>query len=490
MVAIAEKPFIHLIQMPYGWYVYDVNRNRVLKVDEKVFKYLYAEQNDDSEMVNNLCEETKDKVQLLREKGFLSSSHPEEICHPMNDYLDSLLSKNIEKITLQVTRQCNLRCQYCIYSETNSDGQRTHSSDTMSWETAKKAIDFFAEHSYEERTVNVGFYGGEPLLAFDLIEKCVAYAEDVLEGKVLSFSLTSNGTLLTPAMVAFMEEHSIDLTISLDGPSEIHNKRRVFRDESKGTFEKLMGNLEWMKRDFPNFFNSISISAVLDPEEDFGCVDEFFKKFTAVGDRALAVISTIADDTYSDKKNLFSEEFQPRVNYELFNVLLAVGGRFAMKNLSPIAKTQYASIYDKFEQKPLYQTLLKRTAPGGPCPPGKTRLFVDVFGNMFPCERVSETADCMKIGHVNTGLNAEKAHNLLNIGALTAEECKKCFAFWNCIICSRQCAKDGCLDADTKRKSCLDSKLYVDSDLRNYITTIELKGDFAGAYEEAVENVW
>lgn len=74
----------------------------------------------------------------------------------------------------------------------------------MSLSIAKKAIDFFQEHSTDQNNVTIGFYGGEPFLEFELIKECVAYAEDKLEGKKIEYSVTTNATLLTDEIIDYL----------------------------------------------------------------------------------------------------------------------------------------------------------------------------------------------------------------------------------------------------------------------------------------------
>ena len=86
----------------------------------------------------------------------------------------------------------------------------------MSVETAIAAIKFFYDHSLNSDSVTIGFYGGEPLLEYELIKQCVAYAEEIFAGKKLSFNMTSNATLLTEESVLFLAAHDFNLTISLE----------------------------------------------------------------------------------------------------------------------------------------------------------------------------------------------------------------------------------------------------------------------------------
>ena len=116
------------------------------------------------------------EIQELMDNGYWAEkSVVEKVEHPYTRYIPILLERKINKITLQVTQSCNFRCKYCIYSENANRSQRTHSSKHMSWETAKKAIDFLYEHSVDSEKIYIGFYGGEPLLEFELIKQCIEY---------------------------------------------------------------------------------------------------------------------------------------------------------------------------------------------------------------------------------------------------------------------------------------------------------------------------
>ena len=84
-----------------------------------------------------------------------------------------------------MTQQCNLRCEYCAYSGIYDN--RTHSNKRMSFETAKKSIDFFLDHSRDSESIAFGFYGGEPLLEASLIEKCIDYINKNVEGKEVNY---------------------------------------------------------------------------------------------------------------------------------------------------------------------------------------------------------------------------------------------------------------------------------------------------------------
>ena len=109
----------------------------------------------------------------------------------------------MNSITLELTERCNLRCKYCVYSETNND-YRTFGIKDMTFETAQKAIDFLMEHSSEDKRVFIGLYGGEPLLRFPLVKQVIAYVQKRYSQRDVYYSMTSNMTLMTEEIHSFM----------------------------------------------------------------------------------------------------------------------------------------------------------------------------------------------------------------------------------------------------------------------------------------------
>ena len=109
--------------------------------------------------------------------------------------------------------------------------------------------------------------------------------------------------------------------------------------------------------------------------------------------------------------------------------------------------------------------------PSGPCIPGQLRLFVTTDGNFFPCEKVSENSQVMKIGNVNEGFDYEKVKKILNVGKLTENECKECFAFRNCSLCSMVAdtgkSEEDELSRNLKLESCARIRYEFDDKLKD-----------------------
>jgi uncharacterized protein len=260
-----EKAFIHLFRTPGGYYVYDVNTNVILKTEKEDYEYLSEQQKGTIQSKNSV---KNSWVEEAKKRGFLSSKKIKEIIHPSNDLLEYYLSNKVEMIILQVTQQCNLRCEYCAYSGNYLN--RSHTDARMTFETARKSIDFIIKRSRNVESINIGFYGGEPLLEFDLIKKCINYAKEEAEGKNVTFSFTTNGTLFTKEILDFLNANDVAITISLDGPREIHDRNRKFAVSGCGTFKKVSENLKFFKNNYPEYFKKVAFNVVLDNKNDLG----------------------------------------------------------------------------------------------------------------------------------------------------------------------------------------------------------------------------
>lgn len=192
------KPFVKLFRVPNAGYCFDLNKNEIFQVEEEPFSYLYNLLSG-----KEVIAEEPEEVLQLKAEGYLSDeSAVKEVKHPMTDYLGNYLDRPLLKLTLQITQDCNFRCKYCVYSEDHNNKQNSHSKKHMDWDTAKKAVDFLREHSMDSSSVNIGFYGGEPLLEMGLIHQVVEYSENLFAEKDLSFSVTTNGTLLTEEIIS------------------------------------------------------------------------------------------------------------------------------------------------------------------------------------------------------------------------------------------------------------------------------------------------
>lgn len=464
-----EKPLFTLFQTINSCYLFDSNRNKICPVSPEAYQVL-LDLNSGTKTLDE-AKECSQEISGLMKDGLLSTKHVQKIEHVYTPYIDTYLSRRIQKITLQLTQNCNFRCAYCHYT-CNDGGQRTHSNKRMSLELAKAAILYLRDHSIDIETVYVGFYGGEPLLEFALLKEAVIFAEEQLKGKDLHFTMTSNGTLLTDDIIEFLSEHKVTLLISLDGPREIHNRSRVFAG-GQGSFDTVIERLRHIHDKYPDFFKTMSINMVLNPSDDFDEIDSLFSEYRFL--KKLDITSTVIDDIGSAEKNVFKDCYVAKERYQIFLRYLELAERFPEKKCTPVFMNLAGAIKKNIDEMGETQSFLDVCAPGGPCVPGESRLMVTVDGNFVPCERVSEISEAMVIGNIRDGIDMDKVYALLNVAQSTSGSCKNCWAFSHCHLCAKYSEKDGDLSPELRLSYCEESRNGALQKLRQYTLLQEMK---------------
>ena len=143
----------------------------------------------------------------------------------------------IKALCLHVAHTCNLNCSYCFASQGKYHGERA----LMPLEVSKRAIDFLIENSGTRRNLEVDFFGGEPLMNWDVVKETVAYARSVekAHGKNFRFTLTTNGVLIDDEVIDFCNREMSNVVLSLDGRKEIHDATRVDL-AGHGSYDKIV----------------------------------------------------------------------------------------------------------------------------------------------------------------------------------------------------------------------------------------------------------
>lgn len=282
----------------------------------------------------------------------------------------------------------------------------------------------------------IGFYGGEPLLEFDLIKECVSYAKRRCNGKQLYYNLTTNGTLVTKEIVEFFLENNVLMMFSLDGPKEIHDLSRR-SSSNQGSFEKLLSNIKMIKEEYPEYFSKkVSFNTVLNPERSYSCVSDYISGEELLKNNVF--MSSLINTHNSKKRTQVSERFMEELRYEEFLLLLSKIEQYPKEKLSPLSRPRGMELDSlRFEKNLIGRERIPQKAHhGGPCVPGNYRIFVDVDGNFYPCERVSETSEEMKIGNLKEGIDKKQVIKIMNIEKLTEKECHNCWAYDYCNVCA------------------------------------------------------
>ncbi len=247
----------------------------------------------------------------------------------------------------------------------------------------------------------------------------------------------------------------------------------VFAVNGCGTFDVIMEKLNMIKRKYPDYYmKNISFNTVVDPSKEYDCINQMYISNELLNASKSSMHSLI-DDTYSVEKNKYSDEFIEQHSYEEFKILLCELGRLNDENLSAISRHWLA------QEKQLKKTLgtnkiYEEMSHGGPCIIGR-KTFVDTRGNLYPCERVSESSGVMQIGNIKSGFNMEKVGQLMNIASLTEEQCKECWAVARCSMCAKYTDNGTTLCAERILEGCSGVKADLDYKLRRYIAIKEIK---------------
>ena len=468
-----KKPFIHLFRTSQDYFMYDVNRDQIVRLPEAVYCDLKA----DAASLGSTAEAAA-MISGLKERGFLKVNRVEEVEHPETEKLPILLQNSLSQLILQVTQRCNLNCHYCAYS--GGYANRTHSQKDMTFDTAKAAMDYFIAHSKDSERLAVSFYGGEPLLKMDLIKECIAYCRENMEGKPLAFNLTTNGTLLTEPVMRFLVQENVRLLISLDGPQEIHDRNRRFAKSDKGSYEVVIRNLKLLKERYPDFYKDhVSFNAVMDTKDGFKCINDFVMGSDLFRDSYFGT-STISPRYAEEKVAPATEQFWIEWEYEIFKLFLSKLNRLQPSLVSNVVKIQFQDMCAKRLGKRLEsaEVLPKKWHHGGPCTPGALRLFVNAEGRFYPCERVSEMSEVACLGDISCGVDCKKADTILNIERTTHEKCKNCWAYRYCGVCIAAVDGLNCVDGSLAADECIQTKDSLEYTFANYCVLADCGYDF------------
>ena len=194
--------------------------------------------------------ECYDQIAQLKAAGKLFAP---DTFQPMAGELKARTSGVIKALCLHIAHTCNLNCSYCFASQGKYHGDRA----LMSYEVGKRALDFLIENSGSRHNLEVDFFGGEPLMNFDVVKQLVAYARSIEKqhNKHFRFTLTTNGVLIDDDVIDFANREMSNVVLSLDGRKEVHDRYRVDY-AGNGSWEKIVPKFQKLvaARDGKNYY--------------------------------------------------------------------------------------------------------------------------------------------------------------------------------------------------------------------------------------------
>ena len=322
----------------------------------------------------------------------------------------------VKALCLHVAHVCNLNCSYCFASQGKYHGDRA----IMSYEVGKQALDFLVANSKGRRNLEVDFFGGEPLMNFDVVKKLVAYARSIEKaaGKNFRFTLTTNGVLIDDDVIDFANKECSNVVLSLDGRKEIHDKYRV----------DYAGNGSWEK-----------------------IVPKFQKLVEAREGKAYYMRGTFTHENPDFLKDI---EKMLELGFTELSMEPVVGPEGEPTTLTaedlPIVLEQYEKLAELMlkrhrEGRPFTFYHYMIDLKGGPCiykrisgcGSGTEYMAVTPWGDLYPCHQFVGK-DEFKLGNVFDGVtNHAVVGEFAACNVYTRPECKNC---WAKLYCSGGCA--------------------------------------------------
>lgn len=475
-------------QTSTSYFFYDAGTGKVIQLGHTMFKILkYWELSREFNSIFDSLEIPEQEIirELIALQNMVTNENIMQAIsidklYVMGD-VDNYISTHVNMITLELTERCNLRCKYCIYQDFNAS-YRGYGERDMTIETAKKAIDLLVMHSSEvepEKKLIITFYGGEPLLQFDLIKQCVEYAESQKVMHKWLFAITTNCTLLTDEKIEYFAQKGFTLTASIDGDKEIHDANRVYQN-GNGSFDIAIKNLEKLALAYKQRGIEgphISINSVITPPYDFEKLDRLQRFFASLNWLPKDARITWAYAQPDPKKS------KEEIDYEVFRT-----EHSDAMDLNPISEWHYESMSSSehalFTREGEMRALMgiqdrrisekpTNIAPlNACCIPGSRRVYVTVDGKLKVCERIGESPD---IGNVTDGLDyaAIRRYFFDEYIEKSLPVCKDCWTVQMCALCYMYCYNKDGVDMDRKKLSCARIRFLNERSLIRYHDLLE-----------------
>lgn len=405
---------IHKFFINNNYLVLDVNSGAVHIIDKLVYDILSEEGLEDkSAVVDRLSknhkqielEEAFEEIECLVENGMLYSED--------NNIGSIEYNKEniIKAMCLHVAHDCNLKCKYCFASQGNFKGERS----LMDLETGKEALEFLAKNSGRRKNLEVDFFGGEPLMNFQVVKDLVSYGRELESqyNKRFRFTITTNGVLLDEEKMNFINENMENVVLSLDGRKQVNDDMRLTLSGA-GSYETVLPKIKKIVelRGSKDYYVRGTFTS---KNTDFG---KDALEFYNHGFKKISIEPVVAPDEmdYSLKKEHLDDVLK---EYEDFS-----------RKYVEIKKKDQDFMFFHFmidlEQGPC---VIKRAVG---CGAGSEYIAVTPEGEIYPCHQFVGEKEFL-LGTLSTGIeNIKLRESFKEANVYTKEECRNCWARFYC----------------------------------------------------------
>lgn len=397
--------------------VLDVNSGSVHVVDDMVYDMIpYYKEKGPEETIRLLSgrypeAELREGAADLEELTAAGKLYSEDI---YEDYIQEIVDAKkpvVKALCLHIAHDCNLACRYCFAEEGEYHGRRA----LMSYEVGKKALDFLIEHSGSRRNLEVDFFGGEPLLNWQVVKDLVAYGrrQEKIHNKNFRFTLTTNGVLLNDEVQEFVNREMANVVLSIDGRKEVHDHMRPFRN-GKGSYDLVLPR-----------FRKLADSRNQEKYYVRGTFTRYNRDFS----RDVLHLADLGFRQISVEPVVGTEEEEYALRPEDLPEIFAEYDRLA---------AEMVRRYGTDEDFTFFHFMLDLT--GGPCVAkrlsgcgsGTEYLAVTPWGDLYPCHQfVGE--EKYRMGNVDEGIiRTDLREKFRNCNVYSKEKCRNCFARFYC----------------------------------------------------------
>ena len=420
-------------------YVYNTATNQIITIDNNWYDSISKTPKD------------YEVFKKLKEEGYVVGKTPHSIVweHEIDEYTEKIKT-SVTKLVLEVTQECTLRCDYCIYSG-NYSNSRTHSSKHMDLETIKSAIDGYAHHSTAKENAKISFYGGEALIHFDLIKEAVRYADLVFENKNREYSISTNGTTLSKDVLEWLNnQKNVSVVLTVNGNT--HDKYRKY-SSGKGSLSDIQSNINRIKAEFPNVWERTQFIANVSSLDDLLGIKEYYTEhiekppILITGINKKGGNSLIQDIIAVENSERTKKEVKELFYYDQNKYILP----YFKFDISDIVNREMGIVGDK----------MIKTAS---CMPFCDTLFVSVDGEFGICEKVGV---CCDLGNLDIGFNIHNITKVINSALdFFNNNCRTCCCFRLCNICFKDFVFTTNKMLPPERDFCINMQKYIEENLK------------------------
>lgn len=397
--------------------VMDVNSGAVHVVDDVTYDVITLfEELTASEIVERLKDkyseteirEAIEEVRQLKEDGQLFT---EDIYQPFVEKFKENRQTVVKALCLHIAHDCNLACKYCFAEEGEYHGRK----ELMSFEVGKKALDFLVANSGNRVNLEVDFFGGEPLMNWDVVKQLVEYGRSIEKAnkKKFRFTLTTNGVLLNDEIMEYLNREMSNVVLSLDGRKEVNDRMRPFRT-GKGSYDLIVPKFQKLaeSRNQTNYYVRGTFTREnLDFSEDV-------KHFADLGFKQMSIEPVVGseEDPYSIR-----EEDLPVIMEEYDKLAL----EYIKREKEGNGFNFFHFMIDLNQGPCVYKRL-------SGCGSGTEYLSVTPWGDLYPCHQFVGNEEFL-MGNVDDGIVREDiVSEFGNCNVYSKEKCKNCFARFYC----------------------------------------------------------